>query len=98
MSDAGFVNNGRSVPNFRWKDLSLQQIIHSYNQVLAQYYHYYYFVDNRVNFFSTLYYLLRGSCAMLIAAKLSLHSQGKVYEKFGRYLTVADGVQLLKYS
>jgi hypothetical protein len=35
-----------------------------------------------------IYYLLRGSCAKLIAAKMKLGSQVKVYAKYGKSLTV----------
>ena len=49
---------------------------------------YYSFIDNRGSFATYIYYLLRGSCAKLLATKLKLRSQGKVFKKFGKSLTV----------
>lgn len=47
---------------------------------------YYSFIDNRGSFATYIYYLLRGSCAKLLATKLKLRSQGKVFKSLEKAL------------
>lgn len=96
LTEAGFVKNGRSVPRFLWLDFTLEQIVSLYNSVMWGISNYYSFVNNRAYIVTYVYYLLRGSCAMLIAAKLTLRSQLKVYVRFGKNLTISKKIQLLK--
>jgi group II intron reverse transcriptase/maturase len=88
LTKVHFVRNKRSWPKFIWVQNSLPEIINLYNSVLRGYMNYYSFVDNRGSFATFIYYLLRGSCAKLFATKLKLRSQGKVFAKFGKSLTV----------
>ena len=88
LTKANFVRNKRSWPKFIWLQNSLPEIINLYNSVLRGYVNYYSFVNNRGSFATYIYYLLRGSCAKLLATKLKLRSQGKVFKKFGKSLTV----------
>lgn len=88
LTKANFVRKGRSWPKFIWIHCSLDQIITLYNAVIRGYMNYYSFVDNRAALATYVYYLLRGSCAKLIAAKMKLGSQLKVFEKYGKSLTV----------
>ena len=81
LTKANFVRNKRSWPKFIWLQNSLPEIINLYNSVLRGYMKYY-------SFATYIYYLLRGSCAKLLATKLKLRSQGKVFKKFGKSLTV----------
>lgn len=88
LTKANYVRNGVSWPKFIWLHCSLEQIVAQYNSVLRGYMNYYSFVNNRGAIATYLYYLLRGSCAKLIAAKMKLGSQLKVYAKYGKSLTV----------
>nr|AVR57658.1 hypothetical protein [Halamphora calidilacuna] len=88
LTKANFVRNKKSWPKFIWLQNSLPEIINLYNSVLRGYMNYYSFIDNRGSFATYIYYLLRGSCAKLLATKLKLRSQGKVFKKFGKSLTV----------
>jgi group II intron reverse transcriptase/maturase len=91
LTKANFVRNGVSWPKFIWQHCSLEQIVAHYNSVLRGYMNFYSFVDNRGSMATYLYYLLRGSCAKLITAKMKLGSQVKVYAKYGKSLTVNKG-------
>jgi nicotine oxidoreductase len=84
LTKANYIRNGVSWPKFIWLHWSLEQIVTQYNLVLRGYMSYYSFVDNRGSMATYIYYLLRGSCAKLIAAKMKLDSQGKVYAKYGK--------------
>ena len=88
LTKANFVRNDISWPKFIWLHGSLEQIVAQYNSVLRGYMNFYSFVDNRRAMATYIYYLLRGSCAKLIAAKMTLDSQVKVYAKYGKSLTV----------
>jgi group II intron reverse transcriptase/maturase len=72
----------------------IQRIVSKYNSVLRRYMNYYSFIDNRRAITTYIYYLLRGSCAKLIAAKMKLGSQVKVYAKYGKSLTVNKKLRL----
>jgi len=88
LTKANFVRNNISWPKFIWLHCSLEQIVIKYNSILSGYMNFYLFIDNRVYMATYLYYLLRGSCAKLIAAKMKLSSQVQVYAKYGKSLTV----------
>jgi group II intron reverse transcriptase/maturase len=100
LTKASYVKNGVSWPKFIWLHCSLEQIVRQYNSVLRGYMNYYSFVDNRGAMATYIYYLLRGSCAKLIAAKMKLGSQLKVYAIYGKSLTVdkVSGLGLQKPS
>ena len=63
------------------------EILYLYNSVIRGYLNYYSFVNNYGNLASTLMHILKSSCAKLLAAKFSLKTQAKVYQKFGNNLT-----------
>ena len=88
MTKANYVRNGVSWPKFIRLNCSLEQIVTQYNWVLQRFVNYYSFVGNRGAMTTYIYYLLRGSCAKLIAAKMKLGSQVKVYAKYGKSLIV----------
>jgi group II intron reverse transcriptase/maturase len=94
LTKANYIRNGVSWPKFIWLHCSLEQIVAQYNSVLRGYMNYYSFVDNRGAMATYIYYLLRGSCAKLIASKMKLGSQVKVYAKYGKSLTVNKGLGL----
>jgi group II intron reverse transcriptase/maturase len=98
LTKANFVRNKISWPKFIWLHNSLDQIIVLYNSVLHGYMNYYSFVDNRGALATYVYYLLRGSCAKLIATKLKLKSQRKVFAKFSKNLIVNKEKKRMLYK
>lgn len=68
--------------------LEHRQILHMYNAVLRGYLNYYNFTHNYGRVASRTEFILKASCAKLLAAKFKLGTMSKVYEKFGpRLLT-----------
>lgn len=61
-----------------------------YNSVYRGIIKYYSFVHNLNELSSRIHHILKGSCAKLLAAKLTLKSQRKVYEAFGPALKGKD--------
>lgn len=68
--------------------LEHRQIIHMYNAVFRGYLNYYIFANNYSRVASTIGYYLKQSCAKLLAAKYSMGTMAKVFNKFGPNLTV----------
>ena len=83
---ASFMKNNISYPKFVWMSLEHRQILHLYNSVLRGILNYYNFVHNYGKLVSRTTYMLKQSCAKLLAAKFSLHTMSKVYTKFGSNL------------
>jgi hypothetical protein len=67
--------------------LEHRQIINLYNSVFRGYLNYYKFAHNYPRVASVVGYLLKQSCAKLLAAKYSLGTMSKAYKKFGPQLT-----------
>lgn len=86
LIESGFRKDNVPVPRFLWLSNNKDQIIHLYNSVLRGYLNYYSFVHNYAKMAAWTYYNLKTSCAKLLAAKLNLGSQNKVYKKFGKDL------------
>ena len=63
--------------------LEHRQILHLYNAVLRGYLNYYNFAHNYGRVASKVEFILKASCAKLLAAKYKLGTMGKVFEKFG---------------
>jgi hypothetical protein len=61
-------------------------ILERYNAVLRGYLNYYSFTHNYGTFAATVEYILKGSCAKLLAAKYSMKTLVKVMNKFGKQL------------
>ena len=76
--------------------LEHRQILHLYNAVVRGYMNYYSFVHNYGVMTSSLVHILKGSCAKLLAAKFSLKTQVKVYQKFGNDLSFKSQVNNVK--
>jgi hypothetical protein len=71
--------------------LQHNQIIHLYNSVLRGLINYYGFVHNYSELATYAYYILKQSCAKLLAAKFTLGTMRKTYNKFGNDLKYQDG-------
>jgi hypothetical protein len=74
------------------------KLIHYENHRIVNYFktiwtglnNYYAFVDNYSKFVSFIQYSLLYSCALTLAAKLKLKTKKKVFNKFGKFLTIKD--------
>jgi group II intron reverse transcriptase/maturase len=90
LHNADFMRNSKSHPKFVWMTMEHHQIIHLYNAVLRGLLNYYKFTHNYGTLASSLVHILKSSCAKLLAAKYTLQTQVKVYEKFGPLLTAKN--------
>ena len=86
----GFIKEGSPAPRFLWLASSKDEIILLYNSVYRGLTNYYRFVHNFNELSSQTHYILKSSCAKLLAAKFTLKSQRRVYEKFGSDLKGDD--------
>lgn len=93
LHDTDFMKEEKSSPKFVWLSLEHRQIIHLYNSVLRGYLNYYKFTHNYGRLVSSLTWILKSSCAKLLAAKYSLGSESKVLDKYGPQLSVPKGVK-----
>lgn len=98
LAKASFIKNGKSSPKFIWLALDHDQIILMYNSVLRGLLNYYNFTHNYGRLVSYTEYILKQSCAKLLAAKFSLGTMAKVYKKFGSSLTGPKGKSFYKPS
>jgi group II intron reverse transcriptase/maturase len=86
------------IPKFIWYANDKDTIITLYNSVRRGYLNYYSFVNNYQRVAVSLEFLLKGSCAKLLAAKYKLGSVSKVLAKYGKDLKGNDRIAFLKPS
>lgn len=98
LAQASFMAKGISAPKFLWLHHDHDQIIHLYNSVLRGYLNYYNFVHNYGRLASYTEYILKQSCAKLLATKFKLGTMARTYKKFGPRLTGPKGFSLFKPS
>jgi group II intron reverse transcriptase/maturase len=84
LNDVGFLKDKTPIPRFLWLHNSKDQIISLYNSVYRGYLNYYSFAMNKNQLISYLHFILKTSCAKLLAAKFTLKSQNRVYLEFGK--------------
>jgi group II intron reverse transcriptase/maturase len=96
LTQASFLNKGKSAPKFLWLHNKHDQIILLYNSVLRGYLNYYNFVHNYGRLASYTEFILKQSCAKLLATKFNLGTMAKTYKKFGSSLTGPGGKSLYK--
>jgi len=92
LNDVGFLKDRTPVPRFIWLHNSKDQIISLYNSVYRGYLNYYCFAMNKNQLSSYLHFVLKTSCAKLLAAKFTLNSQSKVYLDLGKDLKGTDKI------
>lgn len=92
LNELGFLKNRTPVPKFIWMHKSKDQIISLYNSVYRGYLNYYSFAMNKNQLSSYLHFVLKTSCAKLLAAKFTLKSQSKVYLELGKDLKGTDKI------
>ena len=82
----GFLKENRPAPRFIWMKNEKDEIILLYNSVYRGIMNYYRFVHNFNELSSWVHFILKASCAKLLAAKFSMKSQAKVFDKYGKDL------------
>ena len=92
LNQLGFMKDRTPVPRFIWIHFSKDHIISLYNSVYRGYINYYSFAMNKNQLSSYLHFVLKTSCAKLLAAKFTLKSQSKVYLEFGKDLKGKDKI------
>jgi hypothetical protein len=92
LREAQILDGIVPVPRFLWLPNSKDQIIALYNSIYRAYINYYSCVHNLGYISSYLHFVLKTSCAKLLAAKFKLKTQSKVYAKYGKDLLGTDKI------
>lgn len=88
----------RGTANTKLINLSHSAIIAFYNRKVQDLYYYYSFAKNRQKL-RVVFWILKSSCALTLAKKFKLKTQGKVFKKYGENLECPiTKVQLFKPS
>ncbi len=96
LKASGFLKEGKPAPKFLWMVSSKDEIILLYNSVYRGITNYYRFVHNFNELSSWVHYVLKASCAKLLAAKFTLKNQKKVFDEFGNDLKGNDNHGFVK--
>lgn len=86
LTKADILKNGQPSPKWKWLTNSKDEIILLYNSVYRGIMQYYSFTNNFNELSSRCHYLLKHSCARLLAAKYTLGTRAAVFSKFGKNL------------
>jgi hypothetical protein len=78
--------------------LSPKDIVVKYNNTIYNILKYYKFVHNYRKIAVMIEYLLKSSCAKLLATKYKLKTQAKVFQKYGKNLNVSTETKFVKPS
>lgn len=97
---AGFMSAKykTGIPKFLWYANDKDTIIKLYNGVLRGYLNYYSFTNNYPKLASSLEFIMKTSCAKLLAAKFKLKSVNNVISKFGDDLKGKSKIAFFKPS
>ena len=93
---AGFIINGEPSPRFLWLHNDKDTIITLYNSIYRGYINYYSFAENLTRISSWLHFVLKTSCAKLLASKFKLETRSKTFVKFGNDLKGDDRIGFVK--
>lgn len=96
LTEAGFIKHEQPTPKTLWLHNSKDEIISLYNSVFRDFDNYYGFILNYGRIMSWIHSTLKCSCAKLLAAKFGLHSQAKVFKKFGKDFKGSDKIGFIK--
>lgn len=100
LAKVGFMDIEKKygVPRLLWYHNNKDTIVNLYNSILRGYLNYYSFTHNYNSLASSLEFILKNSCAKLLAAKFKLGSASKALRKFGSDLKGNDKAAFLKPS
>jgi group II intron reverse transcriptase/maturase len=90
LHTVGILKHNRPYPRNIWKGYTHKQILILYNSILRGYLNYYSFVHNHSRLSTYLYWVLKGSCGMLLASKFSLGTVSAALKKFGKDLSFKE--------
>lgn len=96
LTSSGFFKDGIPLPRFLWLANDKDTIITLYNSVFRGIVNYYSFSMNLGKLSAWSYFILKTSCAKLLAAKFKLGTQSKVYKKFGKDLKGKDKIGFIQ--
>jgi len=96
LNTAGFCKGVEPKPKFILMFNTKDQIIHIHNSILKGILNYYSFVHNYGKLVGLVNNIIKGSCAMLLAAKFKLKSQSAVYDKYGKDLKGNDNIAFIQ--
>lgn len=83
LTNNGFIKRNTPYPKFIWMQEEKDAIINLYNSVYLCIINYYRFTDNFNNLSSKVHFVLKNSCARLLAAKYK-STLAKIYKKYGK--------------
>lgn len=92
LREANILDGTVTAPRFIWLSNSKDQIITLYNSIYRGYTNYYSFVLNLGHVSSYIHFVLKSSCAKLLAAKFKINTQRKVFAKYGKNLLGKDRI------
>jgi group II intron reverse transcriptase/maturase len=95
LKEANFIKNDIASPKFLWIHNSKDQIVTLYNSVYRGFINYYSFAHNLGTCSGFIHNTLKSSCAKLLAAKFTLTSQSKVFDRFGKNLKGNDNISFV---
>jgi group II intron reverse transcriptase/maturase len=90
LANNGFLKENIPYPKFVWMQETKDAIILLYNSVYRGIIQYYRFADNFNNLSAKVHYILKESCAKLLAAKYKAGTQAKIYKAYGKNLKGKD--------
>ena len=90
LMNNGFMEKGRPYPKFTWMSEPKDAIILLYNSVYRGIIQYYRFADNFNKLSAKVHYVLKESCARLLAAKYKAGTQAKIFTTYGKNLKGKD--------
>eukprot|EP00474_Spongospora_subterranea_P009890 CRZ10348.1 hypothetical protein [Spongospora subterranea] len=97
LINTGFIQGEKSKPYYYWSKYSLERIVWLYSAVFKRILRHYSFVANTSALGTYFHWIIRGSCAKLLAAKLKLSSQRKIFTRFGKFLSVDKNFPLARF-
>jgi hypothetical protein len=87
LSQGGYCDSlGKPLPRFAWYAADKDEIVGNYTSVLRGLLNYYSFADNYLRLACSVYYILRGSMAKLLAAKFKTRTARQALIRFGKSL------------
>lgn len=96
LTRVGFLDKNIPVPRFLWLKNDKDAIIALYNAIYRGYINYYSFAENLSKISSFIHFVLKTSCAKLLAAKFKLKTQRQVFIKYGSDLKGEDRISFIE--
>lgn len=92
LEEKGYAKNGQPKRNARFINHQLADIINHYKSVERGIINYYSIASNYGRLVARVHYILKYSCVLTIASKMNLSTKKRVFRKYGKNLSVKDGI------